>query len=639
MKEFRAEQISKSYGEKKLFSNISFLIHEGDRIGLIGINGTGKSSLMRLLADQDKDAHYEESFSGQFVYPNDYQIAYLTQETKLDPNKTVLDVVFQGEAPMMRTVRNYEAALLAMEERGEDPEVQAQFMRCEEKMNETDAWMAETNAKIILNQLGIHQLLKKCGELSGGQQKRVGLAQVLIAEPDLLLLDEPTNHLDYTSIRWLEKYLKAYRGAVLVITHDRYFLDQVCNRIFELDKGRLFEYQGNYQSYLEGKALRLEEEKIQQHKQERLYKQELAWMRKGVEARRTKQEARKKRFYDLKEAMKTEADTGDLDFDFANQRLGKKVMCIKDGSLAFGDHLLFEHLDLLIQNRERLGITGDNGTGKTSLLNVLAGRLPLTSGVYEVGETVRIAYYTQQNEDFVENKRVIQYLQEVAEETKLKNQETISVTEMLERFLFPRSMHGTLIQKLSGGEKRRLYLLKLLIQQPNVLLLDEPTNDLDIDTLTILEDYISTFQGAVITVSHDRYFLDKVAERLLLFEKGAQLSLFYGSASEYFEQKEEQVKQKWNQAMTSVKKAPEAIKETAVKKEKTKLTYMEQKEWEYIEEEIAHLEEEIAQIQEEMAQDSSSDFVRLGDLQKALEEKEQTLEEKLERWEYLAQYA
>lgn len=637
MKEFKAEQLTKTYGEKQLFKNIAFSIQEGDKIGLIGINGTGKSSLMRILAQQGTNPYVEEEpFEGEFTYPHDYSVAYLPQETKLDPEKTVLEVVFKGEAPIMRAVRQYEEALLAMEEKGYDEACQAQFEKAENRMNETDAWLAETNAKIILQQLGISDLQQKCGTLSGGQQKRVGLAQVLIAQPDLLLLDEPTNHLDYRSICWLEKYLQQYKGALLVITHDRYFLDQVTNRIFELDHGIIYEYQGNYQSYLEGKALRLEQEKVQQHKQQRLYKQELAWMRKGVEARRTKQEARKKRFYDLKEAMKSnQKEEADWNIDLATTRLGKKVLAIEEGSLAFGDHVLFTHLNLLIQNHERLGITGDNGTGKTSLLNVLAGRLPLTSGVYEIGETVKIAYYTQQNEGMEDNKRVIQFLQEVAEETRTKDQSIVSVTEMLERFLFPRSMHGTLVGKLSGGEKRRLYLLKLLIQQPNVLLLDEPTNDLDIDTLTILEDYLSTFPGAVITVSHDRYFLDKVAERLLLFEKGEDLSLYYGSASEYFAEKE----QSFRKTTKKEEKPKEPkVEEKPEKVEKKKLTYMEQKEWETIEEDIEQLETSISEIEDEMSQNTTADFVYLGELQQKLDEANQALEEKLERWEYLSQY-
>ena len=626
MKEFKAENISKSYGDKVLFDHIDFMIHEKNRIGLIGINGTGKSSLMKLVAQ------VSQPDSGTFSYPQDYRIGYLSQETTFPEDWTVLDVVFQGDTPIMRTVRQYETALVQLEKDGTDNKAQEAYTRAENQMNQEDAWLAETNAKTILTQLGIHNMSQTFGKLSGGQQKRVGLAQILIQEPDLLLLDEPTNHLDYKTIQWLEKYLAHYKGAVMIITHDRYFLDQVTNRIFELSYGHLYEYKGNYQSYLQGKAERLEEEKNTYHKQKQLYKQELAWMRAGVQARGTKQEARKKRFYELKEAMSGPNEDEKIELDLATMRLGKKVFELKDAALSLDGHLLFESLNLLIQNNERLGITGENGAGKTSLLNVLAEKIPLTHGCLEVGETVRIAYYQQTNVEMDPNKRIIQYLQEVAEEARQKDQTTISVTEMLERFLFPRSMHGTLIDKLSGGEKRRLYLLQLLMQQPNVLLLDEPTNDLDIDTLTMLEDYIEHFNGAVITVSHDRYFLDKVAKRLLLFEGQPHLRLYYGRSSDYFE---EEALLNSKEESTCESKPKENKKQRT---EKVKMTYNEQKEWEVIEDEIATLEEKIEECQEAM-QHCGSDFVQLGDLQKELDEMNQQLEYKMERWAYLDEIA
>ena len=514
LKELKVTDLKKTYGEKDLFDQISFLVHEKDRIGLIGTNGTGKTSLLNIIAGIDSgDGDRQTVF-----YPTDYRIGYLSQAAEFSDELTVLQAVFQGNSPLIQTVRAYEEALIELGENGEDPDVQKRYAKAEEQMNKEDAWTTDTNAKIILQKLGISELDKKISTLSGGQKKRVSLAQVLIDEPDLLLLDEPTNHLDYEAIEWLENYLKQYRGALLMVTHDRYFLDRVANRIFELSFGKLYEYKGNYEAYVLEKAERDRVEVEQEEKRKRLYKQELAWMRAGVQARGTKQQARINRFEDLKENLYQVNQEDDLELNLATQRLGKKVLEIKDGSYRINDQTLLEHLDLLIQSRERLGITGKNGAGKSTLLNILAGRIPLDSGTMSIGETVHLAYYTQENEEMAPDKRMIAYLQEAAEEAKTADGSQIGVAELLERFLFPRFMHGTLIGKLSGGEKRRLFLLKLLIQQPNVLLLDEPTNDLDIATLTILEDYFRSFPGAVITVSHDRYFLDKVADKLLVFQ-------------------------------------------------------------------------------------------------------------------------
>lgn len=578
LKELKVTDLKKTYGEKDLFDQISFLVHEKDRIGLIGTNGTGKTSLLNIIAGIDSsDGDRQTVF-----YPTDYRIGYLSQAAEFSDELTVLQAVFQGNSPLIQTVRAYEEALIELGENGEDPDVQKRYAKAEEQMNKEDAWTTDTNAKIILQKLGISELDKKISTLSGGQKKRVSLAQVLIDEPDLLLLDEPTNHLDYEAIEWLENYLKQYRGALLMVTHDRYFLDRVANRIFELSFGKLYEYKGNYEAYVLEKAERDRVEVEQEEKRKRLYKQELAWMRAGVQARGTKQQARINRFEDLKENLYQVNQEDDLELNLATQRLGKKVLEIKDGSYRINDQTLLEHLDLLIQSRERLGITGKNGAGKSTLLNILAGRIPLDSGTMSIGETVHLAYYTQENEEMAPDKRMIAYLQEAAEEAKTADGSQIGVAELLERFLFPRFMHGTLIGKLSGGEKRRLFLLKLLIQQPNVLLLDEPTNDLDIATLTILEDYFRSFPGAVITVSHDRYFLDKVADKLLVFQGNGKQELYYGNMSSYL------LKQKETQQPAEKAKPKIQSKEPA---EKKKLSYMEQKEWETIEDEIAELEE------------------------------------------------
>lgn len=624
LKELKVTDLKKTYGEKDLFDQISFLVHEKDRIGLIGTNGTGKTSLLNIIAGIDSgDGDRQTVF-----YPTDYRIGYLSQADEFSDELTVLQAVFQGNSPLIQTVRAYEEALIELGENGEDPDVQKRYAKAEEQMNKEDAWTTDTNAKIILQKLGISELDKKISTLSGGQKKRVSLAQVLIDEPDLLLLDEPTNHLDYEAIEWLENYLKQYRGALLMVTHDRYFLDRVANRIFELSFGKLYEYKGNYEAYVLEKAERDRVEVEQEEKRKRLYKQELAWMRAGVQARGTKQQARINRFEDLKENLYQVNQEDDLELNLATQRLGKKVLEIKDGSYRINDQTLLEHLDLLIQSRERLGITGKNGAGKSTLLNILAGRIPLDSGTMSIGETVHLAYYTQENEEMAPDKRMIAYLQEAAEEAKTADGSQIGVAELLERFLFPRFMHGTLIGKLSGGEKRRLFLLKLLIQQPNVLLLDEPTNDLDIATLTILEDYFRSFPGAVITVSHDRYFLDKVADKLLVFQGNGKQELYYGNMSSYL------LKQKETQQPAEKAKPKIQSKEPA---EKKKLSYMEQKEWETIEDEIAELEEKISLLQEEMNHQGDN-FTRLQELQNDVSETEAQLEEKMARWEYLSEW-
>ncbi|MDT2759396.1 ABC-F family ATP-binding cassette domain-containing protein [Enterococcus xiangfangensis] len=619
MKELKVTELYKTFGDKTLFDRISFLIHEKDRIGLIGVNGTGKSSLLTILAGKDSG----DGDVSAIEKASDYRIGYLAQEQNFSAETLVLDAVFQGNNPLMQTVRNYEKALLQLANENNE-QTQRSFTLAEEAMNKQDAWTADSEAKAILNKLGITTLDKKISELSGGQIKRVALAQVLIDAPDLLLLDEPTNHLDYDAIQWLENYLKNYTGSLLMVTHDRYFLDRVTNRIFELSFGKLYEYQGNYEVYLVEKAERDRIAVEQEGKRKQLYKQELAWMRAGAKARTTKQQARINRFEDLKENLHQVKTDEQLEVNIATTRLGKKVLELKEASYTVAGKIILDHFDLLIQTKERLGITGKNGAGKSTLLNILAGRLPLDSGVIEVGETVRLAYYTQQNEALDPNKRMIAYLQEAAEEVKQRDGSQISVAEILERFLFPRFMHGTLIGKLSGGEKRRLYLLKLLIQQPNVLLLDEPTNDLDIATLTVLEDYLQEFSGAVITVSHDRYFLDKTAEKLLIFEGDGQIVSYFGSIIDYLEQQ------------TPVKEEKIVKAKAQPKEHKKKFSYKEQKEWETIEDDIALLESKIAELTEEMNH-QGNDFTKLQDLQKEIDQAEQALEEKMLRWEYLSE--
>ncbi|GEN50603.1 ABC-F family ATP-binding cassette domain-containing protein [Alkalibacterium pelagium] len=626
MKEWKVEQLTHSYGIKTLFDDLSFSIREAQRVGLIGVNGTGKTSLLRIVAGELKPD------KGLISKPGEYEIGYLSQESELDEEKTLFDTVFDGDSPVVQAARHYEEVLQKLSEDPMNPKTQQAFTEAEKRMNQEDAWTVSSRAKSILNQLGLSDSTKKVGTLSGGQKKRAALAQVLIQEPDLLILDEPTNHLDFQMIKWLEDYLAGYRGALLMVTHDRYFLDRVSNEILELENGKIQSYPGNYQQYVQLKAEREETEAKMAHKQKQLYKQELAWMRAGVQARGTKQEARKERFAGIEKQVKSQVSKSDLELNLSGSRLGKKVLELENATKHMGDLTILEDFNLLIQQTDRIGITGVNGAGKTTFLNILAQETELDSGELIIGDTVKIGYYRQLNEAFDEDKRVITYLREIAEEVKLADGTSVSVSQLLERFLFDRSMHGSPINKLSGGEKRRLYLLKILMQQPNVLILDEPTNDLDVQTLTILEEYISQFSGAVIAVSHDRYFIDKIASKLLIFNGNGRIEESYATLTEYLEENREIKEEK--PSVNKNKTAPEKRKEP---KEKTSLTYMEKKEWESIESDIEQLEMELEAIQGEIGH-VVSDHVKLSELTDKQTEISEQLAEKYERWEYLAQY-
>lgn len=629
MQTLRIEHLTKTYGEKTLFEDADFIINEHDRIGLIGTNGSGKTTLLNAISGIDP------ADSGELIAPNDYRIGYLKQMPELDDSKTIIEAVFEGAGPIFQTVRNYEEALEAYGSDPENEKLAKRYSDAEDKMNQEDAWTAESDVKTILTQLHISDWNQQVGTLSGGQLKRVGLAQVLIQAPDLLILDEPTNHLDFDSIEWLQSYLASYKGALLVVTHDRYFLDQIASRIIELSFGKLYFYTGNYQDFVAQKAERVERELVAEHKQQQLYKKELAWMRTGAKARTTKQQARINHFNELKDGLNKVQVDGKVDINLGQARLGKKVLEVKKGSLTLQNHKIINDFDLLVKAGDRIGITGVNGAGKSSFLNVLAGDLPLDSGELIVGETVKLAYYRQQTEKIPEDKRIINYLNEVGQSVVNKNGERVSTTQLLEQFLFPRFMHGTLIRKLSGGEKRRLYLLKLLMSSPNVLLLDEPTNDLDIGTLTILEDYLESFLGTVITVSHDRYFLDKVASDLLIFKGQAQIERYTGMFTDYLSQEAHDRKESATPQKSSANSSTEDKK---VSKEKTKLTYAEQMEFDKLEKEIDDLDERKAELQEEMNNVPGSDYGKLGDLQRQIDEIDQRSEEAMQRWEYLGQY-
>ena len=618
MSDFIVDKLTKSVGDKTVFRDISFIIHDLDRIGLIGVNGTGKTTLLDVLSGKS-------GFDGDvspFSAKTGYKIAYLTQEPDFDEEQTVLDTVLSSDLREMQLIREYELLLTAYDE--------SQQSRLEAVMAEMDslhAWEIESQVKTVLSKLGLTNLSLKVGQLSGGLRRRVQLAQVLLGDADLLLLDEPTNHLDIDTIEWLTHFLKNSKKTVLFITHDRYFLDNISTRIFELDGCRLIEYQGNYQDYVRLKADQDERDAALLHKKQQLYKQELSWMRRQPQARATKQQARINRFHDLKKDLAGQTTDSNLEMNFETSRIGKKVIEFQNVDFAYDQKLILSQFSLLIQNKDRIGIVGDNGVGKSTLLNLIAGKLQPQAGQLIIGETVRVAYFSQQIEGLDESKRVINYLQEVAEEVKIGSG-TTSIAELLEQFLFPRSTHGTLIEKLSGGEKKRLYLLKLLLEKPNVLLLDEPTNDLDIATLTVLENFLQGFVGPVITVSHDRYFLDKVASKILAFEDGS-IREFFGNYTDYLDEKA------FLAESSAISQKSEKEKSAKVREEKKRMSYFEKQEWESIEADIEALEERISEIEAAM-QENGSDFTRLSQLQQELDEQNEKLLEKYERYEYLS---
>ena len=621
MSDFIVEKLTKSVGDKTVFREISFIIHDLDRIGLIGVNGTGKTTLLDVLSGV---AGFDGDVS-PFSAKNDYKIGYLTQEPDFDDDKTVLDTVLSSDLREIQLIRDYEFLMSNYEE-----SKQAKLEKVMAEMDSLQAWEIESQVKTVLTKLGITDLTAKVGDLSGGLRRRVQLASVLLGDHDLLLLDEPTNHLDIDTIEWLTNFLKNAKKTVLFITHDRYFLDNISTRIFELDRAGLIEYQGNYQDYVRLKAEQDERDAALLHKKQQLYKQELTWMHRQPQARATKQQARINRFHDLKEDLSGQTADTNLEMNFETSRIGKKVIEFQDVSFAYGDKKILDHFNLLVQNKDRIGIVGDNGVGKSTLLNLIAEKLQPKSGQVIIGETVRVAYFSQQIEGLDESKRVINFLQEVAEEVKT-TAGTTSIAELLEQFLFPRSTHGTLIEKLSGGEKKRLYLLKLLLEKPNVLLLDEPTNDLDIATLTVLENFLQGFAGPVITVSHDRYFLDKVASKLLAFENGS-VREFFGNYTDYLDEKAFEL----DSAAISQKTDKE--KTAKVREDKKRMTYQEKQEWATIEADIEALENRIAEIEDEMNA-NGSDFGKLATLQRELDEKNEALLEKYERYEYLSDLA
>jgi ABC transport system ATP-binding/permease protein len=620
------ENLTKSYSEKILFNNISLGINEGDKIGIIGINGTGKSTLLKVISG------FETADEGRIVKANKASIEYLSQNPNFDDNASILEQIFKGNSSIMVLLREYENILEKLNSNPDDASLQKQLMILSSKMDAEGAWDIESEAKTILSKLGISNFQAKIGTLSGGQRKRVALASTLINPADLLILDEPTNHLDNDTIEWLEKFLNKRKGALLMITHDRYFLDRITNKILELDKGNLYSYKGNYSDFLEKKSERLEIQTANESKRQNLYRKELAWIRRGAKARSTKQKARIDRFEELS-SNKPDLNSSKIDISSVSSRLGKKIIEIENVSKSFNDTKIIDDFSYILLRDDRIGIVGLNGTGKSTLMNLIYGKLSPDSGEIEKGETVKIGYYSQETSHMDDNQRVIEYIKETAEFLPTSSGEKITASQMLERFLFTPSEQWTFIGKLSGGERRRLYLLKVLMDAPNILLLDEPTNDLDIETLTILEDYIDNFQGAVISVSHDRYFLDKIAEKIFAFEGKGKIAKYNGNYSDYNESIKSVEETTSNNSVSSIKK-----KSKPVKKKPLKFTFKEQFEFNEIDQVIETIENSISDIENQI-NNAGSDYELLQKLVLEKEKSENELEEKMNRWSYLNELA
>ncbi len=618
------ENISKSYVDKKLFENITFGIHEGQRIGLIGVNGTGKSTLLKVIAGIIEPDSGKRMVSGQTA------IEYLSQNPEFEKGSTVLEQVFNSTNPLLQLVYQYERTLKEINQNPEDKGLQKKLADLSQQMDSKGAWELESNAKGVLIKLGITDFSMTVENLSGGQRKRVALARALIRPSDLLILDEPTNHIDNDTVEWLEEYLSKWKGALLLITHDRYFLNRVVNNILELDEGNLYSYDGNYEQFLEKKAEREENNVALQRKHASLFRKELAWIKRGAKARSTKQKARIDRFEELQnQSFKVSNDK--VDITLGARRLGKKVLELNHLNKSYGDKKIIEDFSYVFKPGDRIGIIGKNGLGKSTLLNIIAGKILPDSGEIEIGQTVKMAYYDQESEEMDPNMRVIDYIKEAGEFIQTDDGSKISASQMLERFLFSSNAQWAPIGKLSGGEKRRLYLLRKLVGEPNVLLLDEPTNDLDIQTLTILEDYLDHFPGTVIIVSHDRYFLDRTAEQLFVFEGAGKIIEYTGNYSDYMTYRKTNIIEENKEKLNTEKKVAQETKNTTVNSKPVKLSYKDQREYDEIEGIIADLENKLENIAGKI-EGASNDFVLLQEYLNEQKNLEQELELKMERW-------
>ncbi len=619
------ENICKSYSDKTLLENIKLTITDEDKIGVIGVNGAGKSTLLKIIAGM------ETSDSGDIIKMNGLRIEYLPQEVIYEAEDTVLEQIFKGSSEVMKVLREYESILHELSLDGENTTLQKSLISLQSKMDALNGWQLESEAKRILTKLGINNFNDKMKVLSGGQRKRVALASSLISPCDLLILDEPTNHMDNNIIEWLENELRNRKSALLMITHDRYFLDRVANKIIEIDNGNIYGYMGNYSTFIEKKLERIELMQSLERKRQNLYRKELSWVKRGAKARSTKQKARLERFEEIKNS-KIEIKDNKIDISTGSSRLGKKIINVENIYKSFGEKQLIKNFSYIATKEDRIGIIGPNGVGKSTLLNILSGRLEVDNGVIEFGDTVKLGYFTQENGEMNEKLRVIDYIKEIAEFITTKDGITISASQMLERFMFEGAMQYTPISKLSGGEKRRLYLLRILMESPNVLFLDEPTNDLDIDTLTILEEYLEEFNGSVITVSHDRYFLDKITNKIFTFEGNGKILEITGNYSDYKEYSELYLSnEKKDENISKTKE----IKNKESKKEKPlKFSYKEMKEYEEIDEKVEEKENELNEVEENIS-NAGSDFVLLQELLEKQSKIEEELEYLMERWTYL----
>ena len=619
------ENISKSYSEKTLLKNISLGINEGEKIGIIGVNGTGKSTLLKIIAGA------EVCDDGSIIKSNSVRIEYLPQNPDYNENFTVLQQVFKGTSSEMKLLLEYEETLDALSNNYDD-NLNSKLINLQEKIDSLNLWDLESEAKTVLTKLGITNFNQKVKELSGGQRKRVSLASALITPCELLILDEPTNHLDNDTIDYLEEYLNNRRGSLVMITHDRYFLDRVSNRIIELDKGRLFSYDGNYSTFLEKKMERLTLEASMEEKRQNLIRKELTWVKRGAKSRTTKQKARLQRFDELVSKGDYIPDEK-MDISVSSTRLGKKIIEMHNISKKFGNKIVIDDLDYTIARTDRIGIIGKNGMGKSTLIKILNGEILPDSGYLEIGETVNIGCFNQDDSHMHPDMRAIDYVKEASDYIETSDGVKISASQMCEKFLFNSTMQYSFIKNLSGGERRRLHLLRTLMLAPNVLLLDEPTNDLDIATLNILEDYLDDFNGIVITVSHDRYFLDRICNKIFAYEGLGKINIFTGNYSDYSIYREIQ----GIEFKKDYKKSPENIplkKEKPKSNKKLKFTYNEQREFETIDNDIEKLEQKIQNLENDSIK-FATDFVKLQEILTEKANAEAELEHKYERWEYL----
>ncbi len=633
---FTLQSVQKHFGIKEILQGANFSLDATDKVGLIGTNGSGKSTLLKMIAG------LEPIDDGQILVNSGVRIVYLPQQPDLDENRTVLEQVFADSGDQMQLVREYEelSSKLTQDQPAQDSgPLMARLSVLSQRLDATGAWELETKAKIILSKLGIEDFDARISSLSGGYRKRIALATALLAEPDVLLMDEPTNHLDALSVEWLQSYLNRYRGAILLITHDRYFLDRVTNRILEIDRGDLYTYAGNYSYYLEKKALAEDIARSNQRKHQGVLRRELEWLKRGPKARSTKQKARIERAHDL-QATEFKQVQGKVEISTLGRRIGKKVIELHNIAKAYGDRLLIQNFSYEFSPEDRIGIIGGNGAGKSTLMDLITGRVQPDSGHVEIGSTIHIGYFDQHSEALLcalnQEQRVIDYIKEEGEFIKIADGTQISASQMLERFLFPGNQQYAPIHKLSGGEKRRLFLLRVLMGAPNVLILDEPTNDLDVQTLAVLEEYLEDFNGCVIAVSHDRYFLDRTVDTIFALEPGGSLRQYPGNYSVYLDLKK--AEEEAATAEDPRKLTPNQPEQKPANPDKTrKLSYKEKREFEGLEAKIAQMEAEKAETEKALSTAPSTDFAQVQSLYERVETLTRALDAATERWLELAE--